>query len=214
MVWLRPRRALSVLHCCTSSVHGSPAHSILHAAAHDGEWPPCARMGMPLLACAGAYSSLCVQGNAFMLDIRVPPRASVTGPLDLHPRKVNSVSFRGTSHTFATSSTDASVCIWDLRSLGAVGRSDKAKACKPVATLSHSKACHGAPLLPPDLLARNRHGTAAQHRRPAHSSGMTFRCALSDNRGGGVRPRLCGKAPIERMSVQERSSTHMEMLRW
>ena len=50
---------------------------------------------------------------------------------------------KASEHTFATSCTDGTVCVWDLRHMGA-STGKAAKSCKALATLQHKKACHGA----------------------------------------------------------------------
>jgi WD40 repeat protein len=83
-----------------------------------------------------------------VLDIRVKGSPStVRSSLNLHSRKINSIHFQGDAtsarDTFVTSSTDASVCIWDLRRMGGSGGAQAVKDYKAVATLQHGKACHG-----------------------------------------------------------------------
>lgn len=88
-----------------------------------------------------------VQGSALLLDMRTNTRAQVTASLDLHLRKINSVSFQSGSTLFATASTDTTVKVWDMRALGGSGTEAKPKSCKALAELSHGKACHGVLLL-------------------------------------------------------------------
>ena len=86
------------------------------------------------------------QGNVSVLDVRVKDGAVSAGlstALNVHKRKINSIHFQGATgtptDTFATSSTDGTVCIWDLRQVARGGSKTKA-----LATLEHQKACHGA----------------------------------------------------------------------
>jgi WD40 repeat protein len=83
------------------------------------------------------------QGDLRVLDVRV--NGGVVNSTDeatanLHTRKINSIDFQGRpnsgSNTFATSCTDSTVCMWDLRQLS----SNPKKA--ELACLGHNKACH------------------------------------------------------------------------
>lgn len=56
----------------------------------------------------------------------------------LHDARINTIDFNpGNPNIMATSSTDGTACIWDLRSINA----DKPKALK---TVSHKRAIHSA----------------------------------------------------------------------
>jgi len=72
-----------------------------------------------------------------MVDVRA--KALALDAVELHSRKVNSLHCRQApgATEMASSSTDASVCIWDLRKLG-----------EPLATCMHDKSAHGAYFAP------------------------------------------------------------------
>lgn len=63
----------------------------------------------------------------------------------LHGKRINTVDCapqqESNAHTFVTSSSDASVKIWDARLMRP--RSTKAPMLKPVAEMHHTGTCHG-----------------------------------------------------------------------
>ncbi|KAL1205563.1 Protein DAMAGED DNA-BINDING 2 [Cardamine amara subsp. amara] len=64
---------------------------------------------------------------------------------DLHERRINSIDFNPQNpHVMATSSTDGTAYLWDLRSMGA-------NKPKTLATVNHSKAVHSAYFSPSGL---------------------------------------------------------------
>ncbi|KAJ0231742.1 WD40 repeat-containing protein [Hirschfeldia incana] len=66
---------------------------------------------------------------------------------DLHEHRINSVDFNPQNpHVMATSSTDGTACLWDLRSMGAT------KKLKALKTVNHSRAVHSAYFSPTGLL--------------------------------------------------------------
>jgi WD repeat-containing protein 76 len=70
-----------------------------------------------------------------------PPHSAAGTPLELHDRKVNSLSLEPLhGRLLASSATDYNVCIWDVRKLG--------KGCKPLETLEHNKSCQSAYFAP------------------------------------------------------------------
>ncbi|XP_020891055.1 WD repeat-containing protein 76 [Arabidopsis lyrata subsp. lyrata] len=65
---------------------------------------------------------------------------------ELHEQRINSIDFNPQNpHVMATSSTDGTACLWDLRSMGA-------KKPKILTTLNHSRAVHSAYFSPSGLL--------------------------------------------------------------
>jgi len=71
---------------------------------------------------------------------------------ELHERRINSIDFNPQNpHVMATSSTDGTACLWDLRSMGA-------KKPKTLSTVNHSRAVHSAYFSPSGLsLATTRY---------------------------------------------------------
>ncbi|CDY39949.1 BnaC06g40270D [Brassica napus] len=64
---------------------------------------------------------------------------------DLHEHRINSIDFSSQNpHVMATSSTDGSACLWDLRSMGAT-------TPKTLKTVNHSRAVHSAYFSPSGL---------------------------------------------------------------
>ncbi|AAF14658.1 Contains similarity to gb/AF092102 G-protein beta subunit git5p from Schizosaccharomyces pombe and contains 2 PF/00400WD domain, G-beta repeat domains [Arabidopsis thaliana] len=64
---------------------------------------------------------------------------------ELHERRINSIDFNPQNpHVMATSSTDGTACLWDLRSMGA-------KKPKTLSTVNHSRAVHSAYFSPSGL---------------------------------------------------------------
>ncbi|KAL0867401.1 hypothetical protein Bca101_046519 [Brassica carinata] len=64
---------------------------------------------------------------------------------DLHEHRINSVDFNPQNpHVMATSSTDGTACLWDLRSMGS-------KKPKTLKTVNHSRAVHSAYFSPTGL---------------------------------------------------------------
>ncbi|KAL0745368.1 hypothetical protein Bca101_100718 [Brassica carinata] len=64
---------------------------------------------------------------------------------DLHEHRINSIDFSSQNpHVMATSSTDGSACLWDLRSIGAT-------TPKTLKTVNHSRAVHSAYFSPSGL---------------------------------------------------------------
>ncbi|CAH2067956.1 unnamed protein product, partial [Thlaspi arvense] len=65
---------------------------------------------------------------------------------DLHEHRINSIDFNPQNpHVMATSSTDGTACLWDLRSMGG------AKQPKTLRTLNHARAVHSAYFSPSGL---------------------------------------------------------------
>ncbi|KAJ0231747.1 DROUGHT SENSITIVE 1 [Hirschfeldia incana] len=65
---------------------------------------------------------------------------------DLHEHRINSIDFNPQNpHVMATSSTDGTACLWDLRSMGAT------KKLKALKTVNHSRAVHSAYFSPTGL---------------------------------------------------------------
>lgn len=88
-------------------------------------------------------------GDLCIVDVRA--KALAAEAVGLHARKVNSLDFRRvpSATALASSSTDASVCIWDVRKLARGGGHD----ATPTASVAHSKSCHAA-FFAPDGSAR------------------------------------------------------------
>ncbi|KAF8103403.1 hypothetical protein N665_0188s0339 [Sinapis alba] len=64
---------------------------------------------------------------------------------DLHEHRINSIDFNPQNpHVMATSSTDGTACLWDLRSMGAT-------TPKTLKTVNHSRAVHSAYFSPTGL---------------------------------------------------------------
>ncbi|XP_024012785.1 DNA damage-binding protein CMR1 isoform X2 [Eutrema salsugineum] len=64
---------------------------------------------------------------------------------DLHDHRINSIDFNPQNpHVMATSSTDGTACLWDLRSMGA-------KKPKTLTTVNHARAVHSAYFSPSGL---------------------------------------------------------------
>ncbi|KAF3521032.1 hypothetical protein DY000_02064356 [Brassica cretica] len=64
---------------------------------------------------------------------------------DLHEHRINTIDFSSQNpHVMATSSTDGSACLWDLRSMGAT-------TPKTLKTVNHSRAVHSAYFSPSGL---------------------------------------------------------------
>ncbi|CAH8330150.1 unnamed protein product [Eruca vesicaria subsp. sativa] len=64
---------------------------------------------------------------------------------DLHEHRINSIDFNPQNpHVMATSSTDGSACLWDLRSMGST-------TPKTLKTVNHSRAVHSAYFSPSGL---------------------------------------------------------------
>ncbi|KAJ4874371.1 DROUGHT SENSITIVE 1 [Raphanus sativus] len=64
---------------------------------------------------------------------------------DLHEHRINSIDFNPQNpHVMATSSTDGTACLWDLRSMGAT-------TPKTLQTVNHSRAVHSAYFSPTGL---------------------------------------------------------------
>ena len=73
------------------------------------------------------------------LTILDPRESKTQPPVELHDKKINSLQFHPTRpHLLVSSSTDASVRLWDTRKLSGKGGS------KPSSELQHGKAVHGA----------------------------------------------------------------------
>ncbi|GLC55664.1 hypothetical protein PLESTB_001012300 [Pleodorina starrii] len=76
--------------------------------------------------------------------------AGPVGGLQICPRKINSLHLEPSGcNLLASSCSDGTVCIWDVRKLGtaaaaAAGAAHKAPAHKPLVVLHHDKSCHAA----------------------------------------------------------------------
>ncbi|GIL58489.1 hypothetical protein Vafri_13620 [Volvox africanus] len=80
----------------------------------------------------------------------------VVGGLQIRPKKINSLHLESaTDVLLASSSSDGTVCIWDVRKMrtavAAVAHTHKGsspprspRACKPLSELRHGKSCHAA----------------------------------------------------------------------
>ncbi|GLI61161.1 hypothetical protein VaNZ11_003447 [Volvox africanus] len=79
----------------------------------------------------------------------------VVGGLQIRPKKINSLHLEPTTDVLlASSCSDGTVCIWDVRKLrtavAAVAHTHKGsspqcpRACKPLSELRHGKSCHAA----------------------------------------------------------------------
>jgi WD40 repeat protein len=77
-----------------------------------------------------------MQGNVTRVDLRA--KAFGKDPVNVHNRKINTIHFKQEQGApeFVTSCSDGRVCVWDIRAFGA--------KAKPVASLGHTKSCHGA----------------------------------------------------------------------
>jgi WD40 repeat protein len=102
-----------------------------------------------------------MQGNVTVLDIRVDAKGATQqtrSSLNVHDRKINSIDFhKQDDNTFATSCTDGTVCLWDLRYMGAASGAKTSKQCKALATLQLSKACHGASFVRKSVVQQVQH---------------------------------------------------------
>lgn len=76
-------------------------------------------------------------GALALIDTRAPGSSSGGEGLTVHGKKINTVQLEPSQEqVFATSSTDTSIRLWDLRSWG--------KGAKPLATANHKNACQAA----------------------------------------------------------------------
>ncbi|KAH0920487.1 hypothetical protein HID58_028147 [Brassica napus] len=82
-------------------------------------------------------------GMLYVWDLRAGK--SVLNWDDLHEHRINSIDFSPQNpHVMATSSTDGTACLWDLRSMGAT-------TPKTLKTVNHSRAVHSAYFSPSGL---------------------------------------------------------------
>ncbi|MEW5305169.1 MAG: hypothetical protein WDW36_007730 [Sanguina aurantia] len=79
-------------------------------------------------------------GDLNILDVRAG--AAVRPTMDVHNKKVNSLHLEPTHGLLlASGSSDGCVCVWDVRTMTTGSGGGKPK---PLATIGHSKSCHGA----------------------------------------------------------------------
>jgi len=97
--------------------------------------------------CAHPGGDVCLaataDGAVLHLDLR-EPRAGRTRRYDLHPRKLNAVSWNAEHpHYVATASNDTTACVWDVRRLSA-SKPAQARVC----TVTHGKSVNAAEFSP------------------------------------------------------------------